>query len=244
MQNKITVLSVPIDVVTMQEAISRIQKLYETPGFHLVATANAEMVMHARQDKELYNILTNASLVIPDGAGVLWAAEQHKLKFPERVAGCDLVVELLKEAVEKQTPVYCLGAAEGVAKQAISNIENRYGKLNIVGIHSGFFDQAEEREIVQAIEAGSAKLVLVALGVPKQEKWLIKNLAHLNGVVGIGIGGSFDVMAGNVARAPKWMQKNRLEWLYRLYKQPQRIYRMAALPRFMLAVWTNKNSEV
>lgn len=240
LRNQITVLSVPIDSVTMAEAISRVQNLFSEPGLHIVATANAEMVMHARQDKELYNILATSSLVIPDGAGVLWAAEQKGEHFAERVAGVDLTVHLLQEAIKNQTPIYCLGAEEGVAKKAMANIEAQYGKLNIIGIHSGFFDEKEEQEIVKEIKNGGVQLLFTALGVPKQEKWMARNLSDANGLVGIGIGGSFDVLAGNVTRAPKWMQHNRLEWLYRLCKQPKRIVRMAALPKFMLAVWQNK----
>lgn len=235
-----TILSVPIDVVTMEQAVRKVQGLFAEPGLHIVATANAEMLMRASRDKELHDILTGASLVIPDGAGVLWAAEQEGKHFPERVTGCDLMVNLLKEAALDGTPVYFLGAAPGVAEQAVQRAEAAVGKLNVAGIHSGFFDQKEEEEIVQTITDKKVKLVFAALGVPKQEKWLTSRLGHLSGIVGIGVGGSFDVLAGNVARAPHWMQRNRLEWLYRLYRQPSRLSRMAALPKFVLAVWRDK----
>lgn len=240
MRKQVDVLGVPVDVVTMKEAIQRVQHMYEEPGLHLVATANAEMVMLARRDKELHTILSNAALVVADGAGVLWAGEQKGQHFPERVAGCDLSLALLAEAAKRRTPVYCLGAAPGVAEQAIRNVEKKVGSLVVVGTHSGFFDDREEARIIDAIAQSGAKLVLVALGVPKQEKWISQKLAHLDGVVAIGIGGSFDVMAGVVKRAPLWMQRNRIEWLYRLAKQPQRILRMLALPRFMWVVLTAK----
>lgn len=240
MRKQVDVLGVPVDVVTMKEAIQRVQHMYEEPGLHLIATANAEMVMLARRDKELHTILSNAALVVADGAGVLWAGEQKGQHFPERVAGCDLSMALLAEAAKRRTPVYCLGAAPGVAEQAIRNVEKKVGSLVVVGTHSGFFDDREEARIIDAIAQSGAKLVLVALGVPKQEKWISQKLAHLDGVVAIGIGGSFDVMAGVVKRAPLWMQRNRIEWLYRLAKQPQRILRMLALPRFMWAVLTAK----
>ena len=114
------------------------------------------------------------------------------------------------------------------------------GELNIAGIHDGFFDSAEEQEIINTIGESKAKLVFVALGVPKQEQWIAEKLSHLDGVVAIGIGGSFDVLAGNIPRAPEWMQRNRLEWLYRLYLEPQRIGRMLAIPKFMWTVIRNK----
>lgn len=236
MRNQLSILDVPVDVITMKEAVQRVQNFYSEPGLHSVVTVNAEMVMRAQQDKELHDILKQADIAVPDGAGVLWAAEQMGYHIPERVAGCDLAIALLAEAAKHKTPVYFLGAAPGVAEQAVKNMEARLGSLQVVGIHSGFFDEQEEKQIIKTIEEGGTKLVLVALGVPKQEKWITTKLNHLSGVVAIGIGGSFDVMAGTVKRAPAWMQRNRLEWLYRLANQPQRIGRMMALPKFMWAV--------
>lgn len=240
LRNQLSILSVPIDVVTMQQAVERAQSLMAEPGLHMIATANAEMVMLAQKHSGMKRILREADLVVPDGAGVLWAAEQEGKSFPERVAGCDLLVELLRVAAREQIPVYFLGAAEGVADEAVRRVSREVGPLNVVGTHSGFFDRDEEKAIIRQIEDGGAKLVFVALGVPKQEEWIIENLAHLDGVVAMGVGGSFDVLAGNIKRAPLWMQKNRLEWLYRLYLEPSRIIRMLALPKFMLAVKANK----
>ena len=240
MRNQLSILDVPVDVITMKEAVQRVQNLYSEPGLHTVVTVNAEMVMRARHDKELHQILKQADMAVPDGAGVLWAAEQLGQHIPERVAGCDLAVALLQEASQHKTPVYFFGAEPGVAEQAVKNMEALIGPLQVVGIHSGFFEEQEEVNIIKAIEDGGAKLVLVALGVPKQEKWITSKLSHLDKVVAIGLGGSFDVMAGTVKRAPQWMQRNRLEWLYRLLNQPQRIGRMMALPKFMWAVKQSK----
>lgn len=197
MRNQLSILDVPVDVITMKEAVQRVQNLYSEPGLHTVVTVNAEMVMRARHDKELHQILKQADMAVPDGAGVLWAAEQLGQHIPERVAGCDLAVALLQEAAQHKTPVYFFGAAPGIAEQAVKNMEARIGPLQVVGIHSGFFDEQEEVEIIKAIEDGGAKLVLVALGVPKQEKWITSKLSHLDKVVAIGLGGSFDVMAGH-----------------------------------------------
>ena len=239
--NKVSVLNVQIDAVTMSQAVETIEgflKNSETPK--LIATANAEMVMLANSNPSLHTILANASLVVPDGAGVLWAAEQNGEHFPERVAGIDVANGLFKVASEQSIPVYCLGAAPGVAEKAVSNIEQEVGPLNIVGIHDGFFNAEEETNIIRTIEEGGAKIIFVALGIPKQEEWIQHNLSHLDGVVAMGIGGSFDVLAGNIPRAPEWMQHNRLEWLYRLYLEPKRIGRMMSIPKFMLTVIKNK----
>ena len=161
-------------------------------------------------------------------------------RVPERVTGVDITKELFKQAVSNQIPIYCLGAAPSVAQQAVSNLQAMYGTINIAGIHDGFFDEAEEQRIINDIKTSGAKLVFVALGVPKQEQWISEKLSSLQGVVAIGIGGSFDVLAGNIPRAPHWMQRNRLEWLYRLYLEPKRIGRMLAIPKFMWTVIKNK----
>ncbi len=239
-QNQIHVLSVPIDVVTMTEAVQKVVTLVGTPGLHMVATANAEMVMMAQENKKLLEVLQKADLVVPDGAGVLWAAEQQGKSFPERVTGCDLLHHLLQAAKDNHIKVYCLGGAEGVVKQALENATAELGDLPVVGYHSGYFTEEEEVEILKDIERSGAQLVFVAFGVPKQEFWIRDRLAHLDGVVAMGVGGSFDVMAGMLKRAPLWMQRNRLEWLYRLLLQPKRIIRMLALPKFMWAVWRHK----
>ena len=239
-QNQIHVLSVPIDVVTMTEAVQKVLTLVGEPGLHMVATANAEMVMMAQENKKLLEVLQKADLVVPDGAGVLWAAEQQGESFPERVTGCDLLYHLLQAAKDNNIKVYCLGGAEGVVKQALENAAAELGDLPVVGYHSGYFTEEEEVEILKDIERSGAQLVFVAFGVPKQEFWIRDRLAHLEGVVAMGVGGSFDVMAGMLKRAPLWMQRNRLEWLYRLLLQPKRIIRMLALPKFMWAVWRHK----
>lgn len=236
MREQIEILSIPVDVVTMHEAVERIEQMTAHPGLHVVCTANAEMIMCARENPRLKEILQTASLVVPDGAGALWAAEKQGKSFPERVAGLDLAKALFQMATEKRIPLYCLGAAPGVAAKAVEKLKQEYGDVPVVGIHDGYFDDIEEEKIIREIEESGAKIVFVALGVPRQEIWIAEHLRHLSGVVGIGLGGSFDVISGNLVRAPKWMQEARLEWLYRLCKQPSRVGRMMAIPKFMMAV--------
>ncbi len=155
-------------------------------------------------------------------------------------AVCLQCKELLSAATEKSFPVYFLGGEEGIAKQAIENWEKENGSLQVAGVHSGFFDEEEERRIIAEIQETKPKLLLAALGVPKQEKWISRHIGELGACVCIGVGGSLDVLAGKVDRAPKWMQRNRLEWLYRLLRQPSRIGRMMALPAFVMKVRANK----
>ena len=242
MSTTIDILSIPIANVTVEETKDFVFQCVEEGRVASIATANAEMVMKAQDDAELASILQEADLVIPDGAGVLWAAEQDGEKFKERVTGCDVAELLLKEAAQRKTPVYLFGAAEGVAQAAIANMEKKYGPLTLAGVHSGFFTAKEEQYIIDEIRNKGTRILLVALGVPKQEKWIRQHLYELGPCVCMGVGGTFDVLSGQVDRAPVWMQHHRLEWLYRLYKEPSRFKRMLALPRFMLAVKCSKRS--
>ena len=243
MASKIEILSIPIWNVTMEETKEFVFRCVEDDAAGFIATANAEMVMKAQEDTELAHVLQCADMVIPDGAGVLWAAEQHGERFKERVTGFDLAYRLLQEAVVKQTPVYFFGGAEGVAQTAVEKVEQKFGKLQVAGIHSGFFSAEEEPAIIEDIRNHGTKILLVALGVPKQEKWIYKHLSELGPCMCIGVGGTFDVLAGKAGRAPEWMQHNRLEWLYRLFKEPTRFKRMLALPKFVAAVRFEKRKS-
>lgn len=236
MISTIDILSIPIWNVTMEEARNLAFKCIDEGRAASIATANAEMVMRAQTDRELAHILQHADLVVPDGAGVLWAAEQQGKKFKERVTGVDLACSLLQEAAARQTAVYLFGGAPGIAEQAAANVQQQLGSLNIVGTHSGFFSADEEQGIIEDIRSKGTRILLVALGVPKQEKWISEHLYELGPCVCMGVGGTFDVLAGKSGRAPKWMQDNRLEWLYRLLKEPTRFKRMLALPKFVAAV--------
>mgnify|MGYP003590556378 CR=1 FL=1 len=236
MQSTVTVLDIPIAAITMKQAVAAVEDFITAKKTHLIATANAEMIMMAQQDGELASILKQADLVVPDGAGVVWASRYLGHPVPERVAGYDLSQQLLQQAAQKGYRVYFFGAAPGIAVQAQAVAVARYPGLHIVGVRDGYFSVQEEDEIIAEIKASQSDILLVALGVPKQEKWLAKNLHRLATPVAMGVGGTFDVMAGVVERAPLWMQQASLEWLYRLLQQPQRFLRMLALPQFVLRV--------
>ena len=233
---RIAVLKVSIDSVTMAEALGIVESFISKRQPRFVATANAEMVMLAEQDSEMARILNQADLVVPDGAGVVWAARHQGCPVPERVAGYDLVQVLLAKAAVCGYRVYFFGGAPGVAEKAKETAQKWYPGLQVVGIRHGFFSADEETGIIEDIRASEPDVLLVALGVPKQEKWLDAHLRELAVPVSIGVGGSLDVMAGTMRRAPLWMQRTGLEWLFRLYCQPRRLIRMMALPRFVLRV--------
>ena len=220
------ILGVNVDCITMQQAVDKVDILIKNKTPALVATANAEMLMMATSDIELKNILNSAELVVPDGAGTVWAARHLGYNCPERVAGVDLVTNLLN----KNYRFYFFGAAEGVALKAAEKFPN------VVGIRNGFFNSNDEAEIIEDINSKNVDILLVGLGVPKQEKWIFNNLKNLNVPVSIGVGGTFDVLAGNVKRAPRWMQQAKLEWLFRAMLQPSRAGRLIALPKFVFKV--------
>lgn len=240
MAERVEILGVKVDAVTMNQAVERVISLINEKNPSIVATANAEMLLRATHDEELKNILNAASLVVPDGAGTVWAARHLGKAMPERVAGFDLVQELMKIAPARDIKFFLFGAAPGIADKAKLKAETLYPGIKIVGTRNGYFKTADEPEIISQIKTSGADILLAALGVPKQEKWLAKYKDELGVSVSIGVGGTFDVMAGIVKRAPLWMQKARLEWLFRAMLQPSRAGRLVALPKFVLKVHKQK----
>lgn len=243
MPKKVTILGVSVDAITMGEAVARIDGFIEKRTPVLVATANAEMLMRATHDGALRRILQGAAMVTPDGAGTVWAAHHLGHAMPERVAGYDMVQELMREAPAKHRRIFFFGSAPGVADKAKAKAEQLYPGIEIVGTRNGFFTAADEPAIIEEIKAAHPDILLAALGVPKQEKWLAKHLGELGVPVAIGVGGTFDVMAGVMKRAPRWMQRVKLEWLFRGMMQPQRAGRLLALPRFVLKVHAQKRKK-
>ena len=237
---QVEILGVNVNSLTMAQAVEAVQQFIAEKKVALVATANAEMLMRATQDEELKDILNQADLVVPDGAGTVWAAGHLGEPMPERVAGFDLAQELMREAPSRGDRVYFFGSAPGVADKAKAKAEKLYPGIQVVGVRNGFFSEADEPQIIADIRAAKPDILLAALGVPKQEKWLKKHMQELQVPVSIGVGGTLDVMAGVMERAPLWMQKAKLEWLFRGLKQPSRAGRLLALPKFVLKVVASK----
>ena len=240
MAERVNILGVDVDAVTMAEAVDVVRRAMDTRAGVMVATANAEMLMRATHDEELRRILNASALVVPDGAGTVWAARHLGHAMPERVAGYDLAQELLRCAPAEGRSVYFFGSAPGVAEKAKAKAEQLYPGIEIVGVRNGFFSPADNAAIIAEIRAARPDLLLVALGVPKQEKWIAAHLAELDVPVAIGVGGTLDVMAGVMKRAPLWMQRAKLEWLFRGLMQPKRAGRLLALPKFVLKVHASR----
>lgn len=234
----ISLLGVKVNTVTMDSALALIREFIREGTPHHVVTADASLVMKTREDPDLRDLVNAAALVTPDGAGVLWAAKVLDLPLRERVPGVDLTQAICEMAAREGFGVYFLGAAPGVAEKAAAALQAQFPGLRVVGTHDGYFQPEEEERLVEEIRAAQPDVLFVALGIPKQEKWIRQHQERLGVPVLIGVGGSFDVISGNLPRAPEWMQNCGLEWLYRVYLEPQRLPRLLALPRFVgLVAW-------
>ncbi|MBP3888669.1 MAG: WecB/TagA/CpsF family glycosyltransferase [Cellulosilyticum sp.] len=237
MKKTVDVLGVSISNVTMAEATQKVREFVKSDSFHSIYTPNPEIVMLAKQDPEFHQILEEADLVVPDGIGVVIASKIKKNPLPERVAGYDLVQNTMKDAVKEGYKYYFFGSKPGTSEAAAEKMRETYPGIQIVGTRNGYFKPEDEAEIIADINNSGANILLVALGAPKQEKWIEAN-KHLmpNVRVAVGVGGSLDVMSGNVKRAPETFQKLGLEWFYRLLKEPTRFKRMLVLPKFLVKV--------
>ena len=237
----IKILGVPVHPFTMQESVDWLEEKILAKQQTFVVTANAEIIMMCQKDAEYKKIVCqNADLVLADGAGTVWAGRKLGHNVPERVAGCDLFVELAKLSAKKGYKVFFFGAAPGIAEAARDKLLQMAPGLKVAGCRNGYFTEAENEEIIAEINASGADMLFAALGAPKQENWLARFRSELKPQVLMGVGGSFDVLAGKMDRAPLWMQKASLEWLFRLYKQPSRIGRMMVLPQFVIKVLQSK----
>lgn len=231
--NRVTILDVPIDCIDMGEALDRIDAFIQQGIPHHVVTADASMLVIAHEDSELKSIIRRAELVTPDGAGLLWAAQRQNTPFKERVSGVVLVEKLCALSPQKGYRIFFFGAAPGVSAQACEQMRNRYPGAQMVGSRDGFFTPDQIPALIAEIREAQPDILCVALGIPKQEKFIATYRQELGVPVLIGVGGTFDVLSGNLRRAPVWMQKLNLEWLWRLLQNPSKISKVKLLPRFV-----------
>lgn len=240
MRKTIEILGVHIDQMTMEDTLAKAKKLLAEDGVSAIYTPNPEIIMAAYEDNAFRDILNDADICTPDGIGVVYASRMLKDPVPERVPGFDLTCGLLESIAGTGEGVFLFGAKPGVAEIAKEKLEERYPGLLVSGVHDGYFKEEDEEDIVRQINESGAKLLLVCLGAPKQERWIHQHKGDLKVNLCMGVGGSLDVFAGTVKRAPEFFIKLNLEWFYRLCKQPSRIGRFVALPKFILTVWKKK----
>ncbi|MCB0122246.1 MAG: WecB/TagA/CpsF family glycosyltransferase [Caldilineaceae bacterium] len=234
MRELLIILGTPIDDVSMAEALDRIETFVEigrkTGKGHQIATINADFVVKSLHDAELQRILQESDMATADGMPLVWSARLLGVPLKGRVTGADMVPALAERAAERGYSIYLLGAAPGVAEQTATILRERYPALRIAGIAcpSAQAIANDDQEIIEACRAAKPDILFVALGNPKQEKWIHRHAEALGVPVMMGVGGTFDFIAGVTRRAPAWMQKSGLEWLYRLVQEPRRLWKRYA----------------
>jgi N-acetylglucosaminyldiphosphoundecaprenol N-acetyl-beta-D-mannosaminyltransferase len=223
---RVAILGVAVDNLTMEEVLNAVEASIAVGGFHQIATANVDFLMKSIHDEELYETLASCDLVLPDGAPLVWASRLLGSGLKERVAGADLVPQLARLSAERGYRLFLLGAEEESSAGTAAWMEKNYPGVCIAGRYSPKYQPLEEmdhEEILSRIEAAQPDILLAAFGNPKQEKWLAMHRHRLKVPVCIGVGGSFDFLSGRFSRAPLWMQKSGLEWLYRMIQEPSRL---------------------
>ncbi len=230
------ILGVRVHDVTIGESLGLMQEMIEGGGAHHVVTVNPEFVMMAQRNAEFRRVLAAASLALPDGIGIVHAARILGASMRQRVTGVDCVNRLAAHAAQRGYSLFLLGAAPGVAQKVGEILEARHPGLRVAGCYAGSPHPDEEGEICSMIEAAKPDILLVAYGAPKQDLWIARTRGRLRVPLAVGVGGTFDFIAGVSTRAPGWVQRVGLEWFYRLLHEPYRWRRMLSLPRFALSV--------
>lgn len=235
----INVLGITFNNLTLEEAKNLIFRKYKKDGKVFIVTANPEIVMHTTRDKNYKNIVENSDITVADGIGVVIASKLLRNPLKERVAGFDLTMELLKEANQQRLKLFLLGAKDEVVIKTVKTISINFPNIDIAGYNNGFFD-INDSTIIDKVGKTDPDIVLVATGFPRQEIWIKNYHDKYSNSIAMGVGGTFDVIAGVSKRAPKWVIASRLEWAYRLFKEPHRFFRMLDLPKFMIMVIKEK----
>lgn len=239
-KNRYNILNTYVNAVTMAETIDIIKKIVENriPTQHVVI--NASKINLMRNDNKLREIVNNCPLINADGASVLWAAKKLGIPINERVTGIDLFLNLLKVANKEKYKIYLFGAKEEVVLKVKQLIESKYPDVKIAGYRNGYFKEDDESEIVKNMADSGADMMFVAFSSPKKEYWINKYIKEINIPFVMGVGGSFDVMAGKTDRAPIWMQKHGLEWFYRFIQEPRRMWKRYIVGNTKFVLYTYK----
>lgn len=239
-EKRYPILNTYVNALSMDETVAEVEKIIRAgkPTQHVVI--NALKVNLMNEDAELRKIVNACPLINADGASIVWAAKQLGIPLTERVAGIDLFQKLVQVAAEKNYSIYLFGAKEEVVQKVRSILVAQYPSLRIAGIRNGYFTEADEPEIVKDMASSGADMMFVAFSSPKKEYWVNKYLNELKIPFVMGVGGSFDVVAGVTGRAPKWMQDHGLEWFYRFIQEPGRLWNRYMVGNWKFVVYTMK----
>lgn len=236
--NRVNVLGVGIDNLTLSEAVDKALSLISEHRCAYMVTPNPEIVMAAWDDPKVSKAIENADLVIPDGVGVMQAARILGTPLREHMPGIDAATEIIKRLASRGGSVFLYGARPGVAEEAAERMKQRFPGLVICGTNDGYGN--DDGAVVSKINAAKPDFVMVCLGVPKQELWMAKHAAKLDAGLMAGLGGTIDVFSGQVKRAPLIWQKLKLEWLYRCFEEPKRFRKVKRIPQFIIKAWRKR----
>jgi len=229
MKSKVNICNINIDNLSMEETLEMIDSVIESRETRYIVTPNVDHIMTLQKDKEFRRIYEEAFLVLPDGMPLVWASKILGCPLKDKISGSDLFPLLCERAQKKNYKLFFLGGKPGVAARSAEILGKRYKGIQIAGVHSppyGFEnDQAENESIISRIKRAKPDILFVGLGAPKQEKWIYRHYKELDIPVNIGIGITFEFIAGTIKRAPLWMQKSGLEWLWRLTSEPGRLWK-------------------
>lgn len=225
MKNRISFFGINLDILTMAETLEKISKFIESKQITQHVVVNVAKLVYAQKDNELKEIINACPLINVDGAGIVLGAKFLGVDIPERVAGIDLMDKLIEYSAQNGYRPYFFGAQEEIVKSVVEIYQEKYPQLEIAGYRNGYYTEAEESELVENIKNSKADILFVAMGSPKKEIFLSKYSKVMEVPFTMGVGGSFDVVAGKVKRAPVWMQRLHSEWLYRLIQEPKRMWK-------------------
>ncbi len=246
--NKLNVLDVDFLSISMEEALLVLQRVIDSGGKETVSFINADCLNISCKDESYREILQSQDIVLPDGAGINIACRVIGERLVANLNGTDLIPELWEVAPKKGYRFYLLGAAPGVTDRMKTKLEETYPGLEVVGAHHGYFDHETETDsVIEKINAAKPNIVLVAFGAPVQEKWIDQHKDKIDSNLVIGVGGLFDFYSGDKKRAPMWMRNGGIEWMYRLYLEPGRLWRryIVGNPMFVYRVfrWKKRSAR-
>lgn len=240
-ESTVSIFGIPFSRLGFQETVEQLVQAVESRSVTHVVTGNPIMVMSAQEHSDFMAMMLGAELVVPDGAGVVWASGYLKQPVKEKVAGIELMEELIRIGATRGWRVFLLGTSPDTVQTAAANLQIRYPGMVLAGVHDGFFGPDQDDEVVELIRSAAPDLLFVGRSQATQDPWIHQHKDRLRVPVMMGVGGSLDIMAGKLKRAPKLFIKLRLEWLYRLLLEPSRYKRMLALPQFVWKMlWTKQ----
>lgn len=243
--SKIQFYNILLDDINTEETIARCHEYYATPGNDIIFFLNAHCFNIAQKNEVYRDALNQVSILLNDGIGIKLGAKMAGQKIRENMNGTDFIPSLLENARDLNKNIYLLGGTEGTANFAKNRLMNKFPGISIVGTRNGYFDFDNDEDIIQDIINKKTDLLVIGMGVPRQELWLTKNKEKLQGVkISIAGGAILDFIAGNVMRAPEWMRKSGTEWIFRIYQEPRRLFNryFIGIPVFFMNILKLKNS--